>query len=384
MNSSYSDKISKLNDDVEELRKLGREMQLSDEEIKQCAVRSLDEDLELQILWHKIKENCQKFITFIYPYLILIGNFVKTRVRKIDTRLQRIVFAVLISVGLLALTWIYYAIYQDQGPLGKLLTPIYSPYDHCVMRLVRLMMLPLHSLFNIGMYHNMPCVMENPYYIEPVPENCWNCKLINRTKVPTFANKTLPRVMLTRPLIFLNYSTDITTIANITDLIQDNYETLNHPSIILQSTVSWLKRPTDLLKVDNLEQTILSEKQFHLDWVSRRILTSQILRKIFPRPKFLNKKSEVLISRRLLIDGPGATAILLNNLMEGANMIYIVHTGNRTLELRGKPGCENTCIKFQTVVETGSMVYLPTIWDIHVLENGDELSIASVAYVDVR
>ncbi|XP_050395892.1 uncharacterized protein LOC126814646 [Patella vulgata] len=400
MEGQYDEGISGLQDEVRQIKLLAKDMQLTDEEILQCAQQALG--VKLQSDWEVLRRNLEIFKEESIKFLVL-SKEVSTKIlkksrdesikfynaAKIDfdsckhkTLLTKAGRSILIFMAIYLTAYVYHMIFDLEGPLGKTFAIVFSPYDHACMRYVRLLALPFHTMLNIGVLHNAPCLVHNPVYVEEIPENCWHCDRVNRTRIAVRNNVTMPTAALSRPTLFKNYTQEM-TLTNLTDIIKNHYSDLDSPTIVVKSTVPWLKRPVDLVSVENLKDKIMETPNFHMQWISRRIMTSQILRFLFPRPKFISKISEVLIYRQIIIDGPRAKPYLVSEDSEGSIM-YMQNTGNRTLDFVQKKGCEHKCNRFQTVIESGDVIIFPPIWDTYVQENGDTLSLASISYVDLR
>ncbi|KAK6174085.1 hypothetical protein SNE40_017428 [Patella caerulea] len=168
MEGKYDENIACLQDEVQEIRLLAKEMEMTNEEILQCAKQALG--IKLESDWEVLRRNLEIFKEESIKYLILSkevstkilnkskeesikfykaakNDFDDCKHKKLLTNVGR---SLLVFMAIWLTAYVYHLIFDLEGPLGKTFAAVFAPYDHACMRYIRLFALPLHTLLNIG------------------------------------------------------------------------------------------------------------------------------------------------------------------------------------------------------------------------------------------
>ncbi|XP_050409713.1 uncharacterized protein LOC126824515 isoform X1 [Patella vulgata] len=351
MGDDSSAVLNQVQRDVTELRQLGEQWGLTSVEISSCitsafkkkltvaTTEEIAKKLKLKNKWSKIRLAFRVWLAFV---IVISG--IAVMVTKIEY-------------------------------LSNIVDKVSQPYDYYIMRAARLAALPLHEKYNISSYHNQECLIENPYYeYEEEEVDCLRCEGIDSVRITKLKNENeLTEDIFSEPVLFRGLQKRIISFMDIVNLINKE-EVLQDSSLVLQqSSVDWMKSLNDLNQPGTLED-IYAEEDFHIQWSSRRMATSKLLKGLFPRPSVISKNVEVLIEKHLYISGPGADGVSLETGI--ANMFYIQGSGSRTIAFTPKAGCEESCFSFDVTTEPGDVVVFPDYWYIELLTNDYEVSVS--------
>ncbi|ESO97285.1 hypothetical protein LOTGIDRAFT_231492 [Lottia gigantea] len=336
--------------EVTELRKLGEDWGMSSGQINQCINEAFCQKLTSgSKITEKIAKNIQEGTKWIKIRLVF-----------------RIWLVFIITVfGLVTLT-------NHTEYFGKAVDKMLQPYGYPIFRVVRLLSLPLHH-YNISSYHNRECVVPNPYFYDQEDE-CL-CQGITKVRVTKLRKeKELGKEFFEIPILFKGLQKELVPFEKVIKLVQDEYEILKDPSLLVDSSVDWIKNIGDLNDIE-LKSKMNKEENFHVEWNSRRMSTSQTLRTLFPRPVIYPKKIEVVITRSLYVAGPHADGILLTE-NQAADLFYIQGWGTRTVVFTPRKTCEDVCDSFSVKTEPGDVLMFANSWDVKLLPNEEGISVS--------
>ncbi|XP_050409714.1 uncharacterized protein LOC126824515 isoform X2 [Patella vulgata] len=343
--------LNQVRRDVTELRQLGEQWGLTNLEINSCISYAFKKKLTIVT-----NENIAKKL-------------------NLKNKCSKIGFAFRVLIAFAILNFGFTVMVIKTGYLSGIAERVLQPYRYCIMRVVRLASLPLHEKYNISPYHNQECLIENPYYeYEEEEVDCLRCEGIDSVRITKLKNENeLTEDIFSEPVLFRGLQKRIISFMDIVNLINKE-EVLQDSSLVLQqSSVDWMKSLNDLNQPGTLED-IYAEEDFHIQWSSRRMATSKLLKGLFPRPSVISKNVEVLIEKHLYISGPGADGVSLETGI--ANMFYIQGSGSRTIAFTPKAGCEESCFSFDVTTEPGDVVVFPDYWYIELLTNDYEVSVS--------
>ncbi|KAK6183834.1 hypothetical protein SNE40_006426 [Patella caerulea] len=336
--------------EVIELRQLGEQWGLTSVEINSCIDSAFKTRLEIGIT-EKIAKKLQS-----------------------QTKWSKIRFAFRVWLAFVILMSGFTLMITQTDYISKAVGKVLQPYGYQIFRVIRLASLPLHARYNISTYHNEECLIGNPYFEEEAAD-CFLCEGIDSVRLTKLKReKQLDENLFQKPILFRGLQNQIISVMDIANLI-NREELLQDSSLAVYSSVDWVKSLNDLNSPGILED-ITNDKDFHIKWISRRMGTSQFLKRLFPRPCVFPKKFEVVIEKFLFISGPGSEGESLTGEARSRDLFYIQGTGSRTLLFTPRAGCEQSCSSFQVKTEPGDVLCFPYAWHVSLLPNEDEVSVS--------
>nr|CAD7437630.1 unnamed protein product [Timema bartmani] len=288
---------------VEELRNLGRQWSLTEEEIDQVIQDSfsfLEEEIQND---GKLVTSCKKIQKQENKHSSIFNLSLKI---MISVLLVAILFNILLSY---------------HRPTYNFAVRNIQELIYPTMKLLRWVTLPLVKLFpSITVWYDELCLVENPYF-QSVDIDCWACE----------------------------------DVRSVLDLSETDDPNLYQPHIGFPYIV---KGGSAIVNYNQLEEMYLQNKLM-MDTNAYRIKSSnsgrltrleptRALRKIFPRPSFV--PTTVNVERFVLIDEPKAGAYVLP-FPEGYKVFLMQGSGERLIILDPVPGCNSNCSRVSVLLK---------------------------------
>ncbi|XP_076465883.1 bombesin receptor-activated protein C6orf89 homolog [Babylonia areolata] len=347
-----------------ELRQLGKQWGLSEEEIEECIDKAMSinpKDLPAPETTSssstKLKFAARKSWPKVRVCLWFVG-------------------AMIVLVGLGAL-----AMQNDEidHRVGQILQPVFYPF----FRYLRLATISLHERINLYEFFNEECMVFNPLFSKDAvlgEHICENCNTVTKIKQFTAASMEqgpVPGPVLLEPVLFKGKGKNVSleTFQNI--LSNNPFSQL--PMLGVKTNLEWASQVRDLLDSD-VAKKLAAQPDFYFIWKSKLVWTSQLMRKVFPKPLLL-ETMEVAIRKTIFINGPKVDSFQLPASPIGIHSWYIQGTGSRKVVLTPAARCQKECVTISVTLNAGDMVtYNCDVYKATVHPEGDDLSIAFLGH----
>ena len=257
-----------------------------------------------------------------------------------------------------------------------------------VMRQLRLWTLPLiESNKELVGWDVEECLLENPLY-GSVGVECWPCDRIHKASDLTDFNDLVKQYVINeKPFVVknvINSTIDINTLVN---TYQQNRASLEFGTakVVTNCDTKTINNLKDLMILlsDSLksENELKSKKDIQIEWKMNRVEAIRVVRKVFLRPQFVPKTSEVALQRYIFIDGPQSQDYHLPK-TEFANVWLTQGTGYRHIVLEPSHMCAKNCSTFSVVLGPKDTLYYN--WQLYrprslPIDGLDDISITFVA-----
>ncbi|XP_041366925.1 uncharacterized protein LOC121381652 [Gigantopelta aegis] len=227
--------------------------------------------------------------------------------------------------------------------------------------------------------YNAQCMVNNPLWEDPMTSDCHVCDGLKQVKQFKTPIKSMKPFLFGYVLVHRQHMPKNVTIEELSSLIDRNRNTVSNRT---KSSVPWIKTTLDLA-VDDLEEKINGEKNFHLVWNSQnQLFDGQLMRKLFPRPKFFPPEVESSIVKDIMIDGPHSSEYPLHEGQPGEYGWYAQGKGTKTLLFTPLGHCQDKCYSFQITMNQGDLLTYPVGgWHVKSLVNGKDISISYVSHL---
>ncbi|XP_071099288.1 uncharacterized protein [Haliotis cracherodii] len=360
METSATDRLLFLTENVHDIRRLGTDWGFSEETIERCAGKAMCATIPGQYSPLSLKDISWENLTIWFKQLQ----------RKTSTRTR-------VAIGVVFLVFFGFIVFQavgDDSYIGECVRHI----EYTLNFYFRLMAVPLHRMLNIEDYYSSECFVNNPLYVVPEPEcdTCKNHKSVKELKVKI---KTLKLHLMSYPLIHRGLQTPV-HLEDVEAVIRKEKDHLvQHP---IDCTAGWAVQASDLVREELLGQ-IEAEKNFSCVWNSKeKMFLGQLMRRLFPRPSIIPHETEIALQKYLYIDGVGGKQRTLPPSSQGGYSWYAQGQGTRKVVFNSPEACVDTCNTFQITLKEGDILTFPSwIWTVNVEENGEEISVGFLGHI---
>ncbi|CAG2054871.1 unnamed protein product [Timema podura] len=320
---------------VEELRNLGRQWSLTEEEIDQVIQDSfsfLEEEIQND---GKLVTSCKKIQKQENKHSSIFNLSLKI---MISVLLVAILFNILLSY---------------HRPTYNFAVRNIQELIYPTMKLLRWVTLPLVKLFpSITVWYDELCLVENPYF-QSVDIDCWACEDVR--SVLDLSETDDPN--LYQPHIGFPYivkgGSAIVNYNQLEEMYLQNKLMMDTNAYRIKSSNSGWTTLADLMN-HKLEQNPSPNQAEHVIWRLTRLEPTRALRKIFPRPSFV--PTTVNVERFVLIDEPKAGAYVLP-FPEGYKVFLMQGSGERLIILDPVPGCNSNCSRVSVLLKPSYFLY---------------------------
>lgn len=247
-----------------------------------------------------------------------------------------------------------YAASLMHNPLQKWFLRNMQNHIYPSMRLLRFATLPwIQQYPSLSDWHEETCLISNPLYWQR-PIDCWSCSQID------MIHEVNPEQ------------------SNLDDYFTKNYYHSGVPMIIrgLFDKVSFqdVHQLYDMNKMQflqgigsfsslhflNVTDFFYSSDNFQTDseasWKITRVGTGRLFRKLFPRPAFIPRDTEVALHKYLFVEGVKAPPHEMP-LTEFANIWIVQGSGQRTISFEPSVSCQSVCPLLKATTYPGDVLY---------------------------
>lgn len=244
----------------------------------------------------------------------------------------------------------------------------YSPIHHFilrhsqdliypVMRQVRLWTLPIIIKYDhLTEWHYEQCLVQNPFY-DGARLECWPCEDV-RTVVDLTGLHNYSKAYLAngKPFIVRDGIDKTVSVDILRQIYVFNNKALN------QGTASFLcdgvsTNLSAFFKNDKkVGANFLHNNESHVAWKMNRVEAARVMRKVFVRPYFVPKTSEVTLQRYIYFDGPAAAQYRFP-LTDFANVWLAQGFGYRLIVLDPSETCRKNCSTVSVVLKPKDVLY---------------------------
>lgn len=349
-----------LKQNASELRKLGSDWGMTDEEINGC----IDEALSQVKSASKLKKSSTKNkARTIWSYILFM--------MKIP------VYTILLVISLFLLVTIVSTVHE---PTDKFISKVLQPLGYDIFRLIRIATLPIHRVANITSYYDAECMIDNPFFTDPVSDcyECVNVKSVKEVNSTDMGSRKLKNtIQMMKPILFKNSLEKPLTYQDVRQNYLDNQQVFDEGLHKFESTNPRIRSPQDLF-VEDQSELLKTSGGMHIVWQSRKVLTSVALRKLFPRPAFLPDKIEISLEKHVMIDSPETPTYELPIITQEA-LVYTLASGHRRLLVKPVSQCVEKCQSLLVIMEPGdSLLVSEQVWRVYVAGKGED---AAVGYI---
>ncbi|CAH1786376.1 unnamed protein product [Owenia fusiformis] len=237
--------------------------------------------------------------------------------------------------------------------------------SYFIQRYSRTTLLPLQGL--LQEFYDTDCLIHNPYYSNY--DDSFECDICtNLTRVEDYTgfinSSNFEEEMEENGQIFI-LKEQFPFRVEFEDLkktFTDNQKmlTLDPHQFITNRKIKGLEHLFEECSSDSLENT---HKDLNVAWITRKVKSAQIIRRIFTRPDFVPKHSEVGLQKNIFIDGPESGGYPLP-VGDFACNWYVQAHGSRVLVFEPSRECMGSCVQMSVTVNERDIVYwMDSVYD---------------------
>uniref|UniRef100_T1JEX5 Uncharacterized protein n=1 Tax=Strigamia maritima TaxID=126957 RepID=T1JEX5_STRMM len=246
---------------------------------------------------------------------------------------------------ILLFTSLIYFLVSCHNPTKRFFSKYVQGLIYPFMRLLRICTLPIHDVFHTSHLYQESCLITNPFYKEPELD-CWPCQQINFVMdLSGFQNLTSSYSHSGIPFVLREASPSTISLESLGKLYIENRTPLDSGTFRFATNIPAITIPWQLFSKVPLDPLI------HCEWSLNKVPSTHILRRIFPRPVFVPKETEVALQKFLFLDGPQAEAYAMP-LTDFANVWLTQGYGHRLVILEPSPQCQSMCSSISIVLQT--------------------------------
>ncbi|KAL8570765.1 hypothetical protein ACOMHN_006915 [Nucella lapillus] len=370
MDKEVAETLAYFSQNAFELRQLGKEWGLNEEEIEECIERAMSIDAkdlpapEKNLAsTTKLKFAARRTWPKLRILLWIIGGFI-----------------VMVGLGALAM---------QNEQIDHRVSQIMQPFVYPFFRYLRLTTVSLHDTIDMYDSFHEECVVSNPLFSRQTllgDHACENCNTVTNIRQFTItANssesesdiKPLPGTVLLEPVLFKGRGNSVSLDVFRKVLSQNQFA--QQPMMGVSTNLDWAPHVKDLLEED-VPQKLAAKPDFYFFWKSKLVWTSQIMRKVFPKPAMLGNM-EVAIRKSIYLTGPQADGLELPDSPTGTHSWYVQGSGTRKMVLNPVPFCQGECTPLSVVLHAGDMVtYNCDIYTAKIIRHGEDISISFLGH----
>jgi len=271
----------------------------------------------------------------------------KTAFTTVSSLLEYLFFFVVVIV-------LIYAASLLHNPLQKWFLRNMQNHIYPSMRLLRLATLPwIQQYPSLSDWHEETCLISNPLYWQR-PIDCWSCSQVNMIEEVDREQSNLD-----------NYFTNNYYHSGVPMIIRGLFDRVSLQDIHqLYSINKWqflqgigsFSSP----QFFNVTDFFLNLDQFQAtsqaSWKITRVGTGRLFRKLFPRPAFIPRETEVALHKYLFIEGAKAPPHEMP-MTEFANIWIVQGSGQRTISFEPSVSCQSVCPQLKATIYPGDVLY---------------------------
>ncbi|XP_077994560.1 bombesin receptor-activated protein C6orf89 homolog [Glandiceps talaboti] len=330
----------KLSQNVEKLQNLGKSWGMDDHDINKCICQALQID----------------------------------QGRKPSTVTAKIVYGLRLSVLVISFILACYVFLSFHRPSQQFLSKQTQSWQYPVMRFVRLLTLPITQKYNLDMFHEMECIVDNPFYSDE-PVDCWPCEMVDHIQDFTgFDNFTEYYYHNGIPFVVTDAEAMVVTYELLHDLYWSHTEDIEGSVDAFVSTATTLDSMRELFTSIKSSEELL-KTDAGIMWRIQRVAGVRLLRDLFPRPYFVPDKAEVTLEKYIFVDTPKAEPFQIPAL-QAANGWLVQGSGQREIILLPSDTCRHNCSDVNIILQPMDILFYHThYWKPESFPHGEELSV---------
>ncbi|XP_033752400.1 uncharacterized protein LOC117336127 [Pecten maximus] len=348
MDAEVTAHIEFLRNNVSTLRSLGKEWGMDDEEVNSCIDEVIANRTDKDIFKPTIKSTGRDIWSLI----------------RFSIKFWLVIF---VLICIFCTTLFFVVSYNSDAE--SFISRTLQPFGYDIFRYVRLSTLPLHDMFNITEFYDAECLVENPYFTEPEIA-CVYCEGTNSLMTFQTLNVSLVALLLDnrQPLLHQGgYSAEV-TYSDLLDTYLHDRDVFDGEPHQVESTQDSVQSLPDLFS-SGMENKINTTESFVIKWHSKGVRSSNLLRKLFPRPRVVPVNTEIAVEKTLYLDGPASQHY---QVVRGkfTLALYIQASGNRKAVLRPRDSCQAFCQLFTiSLNERDILLFDQALWHLFLLPN---------------
>ncbi|XP_066912744.1 uncharacterized protein [Clytia hemisphaerica] len=234
-----------------------------------------------------------------------------------------------------------------------------SELSYHTHRLLRIVTLPIFKIYDLSKLHDQDCIINNPFKAEEQPD-CGFCQGI--TKIPTGvvdSPDVADMVAEDEPFVLndvANYYDAKITFQDLKQIFEKNPKELDEAVCDIRKAD--FKSMSDFFKQIPDEQT-MNEKNLSIEWSNCHTYGTRFYRKIFLRPSFISKESEISFEKRLYFLQKGENSTV--GPTEARSFYLYQVQGESTFEMKVQESCHYNCttVPLTTTLKQGGIVVFP-------------------------
>ncbi|XP_002741892.1 bombesin receptor-activated protein C6orf89 homolog [Saccoglossus kowalevskii] len=334
----------KLSENVEKIQNLGKSWGMDNDEIESCIYTALEFD-------------CPS---------------------KQTTVTSKIMFGLRVFVLIFSFLLAMYVFMSFHKPTQQMVSKQTQSWQYPILRFVRLLTLPLAKKYHLDVFHELECIVDNPFYTEEALD-CWPCEIVEEIQdFSGFDNFTEYYYHNGIPFYVTDADGVVVTYEMLRDLYIENREDMETS---IDSFISTDSSITDVYKL--FSQTPNSQdivdSNLGVMWRTQRVSGVRLIRSLFPRPYFIPEKAEVCLEKYVFIDSPKAEPFQIPSL-QSPNGWLAQGSGQRQIVLIPSEGCQSNCSDVSIVLEPMDILFYHThYWKPQSFPYGDQVSVMFAA-----
>jgi len=270
------------------------------------------------------------------------------------TAFTLISFVVKYSLFFLIFIVLVYAASLLHNPIQKWFLRHVQNHIYPSMRLLRFATLPwIQQYPSLSDWHEETCLISNPLYWQR-PIDCWSCSQIysidevdgDQSNLDVDFAKSYYHSGI--PMIIRGLFKKVTV-----EDVKELYDVNKWQFLQGIGSFSSLKflNVTDFFYRLNRFQT-----NSQASWKITRVGTGRLFRKLFPRPAFIPRETEVALHKYLFVEGPEAPSHELP-ITEFANIWVAQGSGMRSISFNPSASCRRVCSPLKATIYSGDVLY---------------------------
>lgn len=335
LNVSREEVFTSYEHEVQKLRRLGKELRLTDIDIDEIIHHS----------FHLLREQRMK------------TENVKSSSDKIPTQSVRsfcsfqLIIKIIVIVLLTLIVGCFFI--TSHKPTYNLVVRNVQELIYPIMKCLRRITLPIvRALPSVTVWYDEMCLIENPYF-RATDLNCWACEGVR--SVLDLSEMHNPRDFQPHtgfPYIVKGATAEV-NYGTLEQMYESNRHLIDRDAYRISSTVPEWKSVADLMQY-NLGKNPTTNQDAHIEWRVNRLEPARLLRQLFPRPSFI--PNTVNMERFILIDEPKAPQYKLP-FPEGYRVFIMQGSGQRLLVLEPVEGCNINCTRVSVLLKPSDFLY---------------------------
>lgn len=311
---------------VVELRKLGKEMNLTDEQVDEAI------DKAFRLIESESQSGTERYFVVAFSIYKLLWALV-------------IIVAVLCAVELNKPTLSTY-----RKNLHNYIERNVQEMIYPGMKLFRKLMLPVVKTFpTLTTWYDETCLVENPYF-QVVDMDCWPCQNVRSVLNLTGSNLSNEEYHSGIPFIYKEEGMKQVYFEELQNIYRQNKDMFNRDAVHVDSTSDWLNIE-QLLETKRLDLNPTPGHDVHVTWRLNRLEPTRVVRRVFGYPQHIpHYTSGAAPEKFVLFDEVKVPPYALPS-TEGSTVFVTQASGARMFVLTPVPECQKSCNRVSIVLQ---------------------------------